>query len=367
MFPVGVSASTLSGSPGGSSMHWLMLLWMWIAGAGATPYMVQDRSPEPLRIEAFAPEIGPDGVAVPGEGVAVHAMARDQATALRLARHASDATPALARRLGVPAGNDIHVYIAPTEAEFKRLQPGAIPDWADGTAWPLQSLIFLRSPHVRAGNATDLTQVLDHELVHVLLGQAFAPRPVPQWLQEGVAQFVAGEYTDRHLQALENGMLGGKLLTLPELTGAFPEDPVRASMAYAQSADLVAFIVGRYGEDALATLVREMSQGQAFGRSLRLATGLGPSELDEAWRARLATSPLWVRAVTSDTLLMSSGALFLLVGAWSVRRRNRAKLERWRREEALQEALRLALERGRPQPARTTSLWVHPEDGRWVH
>jgi hypothetical protein len=329
--------------------------------------MVQDRSPAQAVVETFAPPIGPEWMAVPGEGVIVHAVPSDEATALRLARHAADALPRLSNRLGVATGGAIDIYVAPSEAEFKRIQPGTIPDWADGTAWPQQGLVFLRSPRARAGTADDLAIVLDHELVHVLLGRAFAPKPVPQWLQEGVAQFVAGEYTERHLQALETGMLGGKLLNLAELTGSFPEDPVRARLAYAQSADLVAFVVGRYGEDALGTLIREMSHGTPFGRALRVATGVGPSELDEAWRTRLEQSPLWVRAVTSDTTLMSLGAVALLYGFWRVRRRNREKLERWRREEALEEALRLAIERQAPQPARSTEVWVQPEDRRWIH
>jgi hypothetical protein len=349
-------------------MSLLVFVLLWVSSAwAAIPTMSQDRS-EPVAVDpSFVPDVPLDWVAVPGPGVIVHAAPADQATALRLSRHATEATPKLAERLGVATGGLVDVYLAPDETTFRTLQPGSIPDWADGTAWPTRGLIYLRSPRIRAGTASDLTQVFDHEMVHVLLGRAFAPKPVPQWLQEGVAQFVAGEYTTRHLQAIQNGMLGGKLLTLPELTGAFPEDPVRASLAYAQSADLVAYIVGTYDENALGTLVKEMSQGTSFGRSLRLATGIGPTELDQAWRARLSQSPLWLRAVASDTMIMTAGAVFLLLGWWSVRRRNRRKIERWRREEALEEALRLAIERNQPQPAPRADVWVHPEDRRWVH
>src|SRR6185436_554557 len=259
-------------------MFVLVFLWFWAASAwAAIPTMSQDRS-EPVEVDrAFVPEVPADWIA------------------------------------RTAPGGIVDVYLAPDEATFRSLQPGTIPDWADGTAWPTRGLVYLRSPRIRAGTASDLTQVFDHEMVHVLLGRAFAPKPVPQWLQEGVAQFVAGEYTTRHLQAIRTGMLGGKLLSLPELTGPFPADPVRASLAYAQSADLVAYIVGHYGEDALGTLVQEMSHGTSFGRALRLATGIGPTELDQAWRERLGQSPLWVRAVASDTMLMTAGAVFLLL------------------------------------------------------
>ena len=60
----------------------------------------------------------------------------------------------LAKRLGVPMGRPVDVYLAPDEATFRSLQPGTIPDWADGTAWPTRGLVYLRSPRIRAGTAS---------------------------------------------------------------------------------------------------------------------------------------------------------------------------------------------------------------------
>ena len=203
----------------------------------------------------------------------VYAEPADRKTALVLARYASERIPEIAAQLHVPAGDALEIYIAPSEEAFHRLQPGRVPDWADGTAWPHNGWIFLHSPRARSGIASPLTQVLDHELAHILLGRAFGARPVPQWLQEGVAQLVAKEYTYDKFQTLSAGTLGDNLLSIHELSRGFPDNPFRAKLAYAQSADLVAFLFNNYGERALQVLVQELSSGAHIDDALIAATG----------------------------------------------------------------------------------------------
>jgi hypothetical protein len=76
---------------------------------------------------------------------------------------------------------------------------GPSPEWADATAWPELGAIFLRSPDIRVGGDEPLEQVLDHELVHVLLGRAFGDEQPPIWLQEGVAQVLAKQLGPRRV------------------------------------------------------------------------------------------------------------------------------------------------------------------------
>lgn len=269
--------------------------------------------------------------------------AADAATVRRLAEHAATSMPRIAGELGVPTVEEVRVTLAPSELSFRDLQPGRPPAWADGKAWPEQGLIYLKSPRIRYGTATPLETVLDHELIHVLLGRAFGDRPVPSWLQEGVAKVLAREYTPAMTDALAGAVLGGNLLSLDELTGNFPAEPLRAQLAYAQSADMIAFLRNRWGEDALRVLVRRMAAGASVEESVRAATGLGPVALEAAWRARLLASPIWLRALVRPELWMGLGGLAFLIGAGLRSRRNRKKLERWVEQEALETAVMQAL------------------------
>lgn len=182
-------------------------------------------------------------------------------------------------------------------------------------------------------------QVLDHELVHVLLGQAFKEKRPPQWLQEGVAQVFAGEYTLETADRIAEGMLGRGLFSLGELSHPFPRDPVRAQLAYAQSADFIAWLMSEYGSDVLPILVRESVKGASFEAALRRATGQSLASLDKAWSKRLENSWLWVRAVANDTVLLGLATIFLVVGYLRVKRRNRERLEDMARQDALEDRL----------------------------
>ncbi len=265
----------------------------------------------------------------------------DLAAVRRIAAHVEEAVPRIAEELALPTGRRMRVYVTHSQEQFDTLQPGSPADWVDATAYPHRALIFLRAPRLRPGTAKPLEQVTDHEITHVLVEQSFHGAPVPRWLHEGLAQVVAQEYSQQTTEALARGMLGDNLMSLDELVQGFPRDPLRAQLAYAQSADLVAFIRNEYGHPALQDLLREMSGGTPVRAAFRHATGESLEEVDTAWRSRLQKSQLWFPAIVSDSFFFALGSL-VLVGGWlRVRRRNRERRAWMEREEELQRQLEL--------------------------
>jgi len=266
----------------------------------------------------------------------------------------------------------MRVVLADDEESFFAMQPGRPPLWADGTAWPHQALVFLKSPRARPGTATPLEVVLDHEITHVLLGQAFGHRPVPTWLQEGLAQWIAGEYGPDTVRRLSRASLSGGLLTLDDIKFGFPKDPIRANLAYAQSADLIAYIASEHGEEAIHELVGEMARGTPVNAAFRKATGSFAHELDAQWRDRLEQSSFGISLLAEETLWFGLGAPVLVLGWLGVRRRNRRRKEQWREEEARKDAMYRAM---RPRAPQTPPRPGPPRDGYrmgadsqpWVH
>ncbi len=329
------------------------------APAPSSPALVAAPDPQdPAGVLAPPPVLPPTFVHIAGPHVTVAASPEDAPVARHLAAHAESALPRLARALGLPAGGPILVVLAPDAASFAALQPGAPPDWADGTAWPTRGLVFLHAPRARRGDATPLPQVLDHELVHIILGRAFAPRRVPTWLQEGLAQLYAAELGPDAAARISAARLGDSLLSLRSLTGAFPEDAGRARLAYAQSADFVAYVRAEHGEESLRALIGALAAGRPFEDAVGTATGQSVDALDRAWRARLDASPAWISAAANESLLFTVGAGALVLGALGARRRKRRTLARWEAEERVQEAWARALAEARaPRPA---PAWPHP-------
>ncbi len=300
-------------------------------------------SPQPVE-EVPPPPLPAGWIAVRGPFLVVHGRPEDRPQLTRLARHGARSLPRLAQELGLPLGHTVHVALPTEQVQFRQLQPGAPPHWADGTAWPQHGWIFLRHPRLRPPGATPLQTVLDHELVHVLMGRAFDPNRAPRWLDEGTAQVFAGELTPDTTRRLARGLIGRDLYTLQELDWGFPRDRAGAQLAYAQSADFVAFFRAEYGDDAFRVLLRELSKGAEIQGAVRVSTGLFLEDVDQAWRSRLSRPRLVLSALGAvDTVWFLTGVLGffgVIVVHIRQRRRRRRIIEEERLEEALVEALR---------------------------
>ena len=314
-------------------IRWLLaLLFVLFAAPTAS---AQTWTAAPPKAEIVLPSVPPDWTTVPGTWVRVHGPDDDIALLLRVARAASDSLPALADRLEVPVGGTIHIYVAPTDEMFRSLQPGAPPLWADATAWPRHGTVFLRSPAARDGDAAPLEQVLDHELVHVLLGRAFAPETPPHWLQEGAAQLLAGEMGPDVTRKLSAASLTGSLVYLEALEHRFPKDPVRADLAYAESADFVSWLEATYGPDTLPELVDASARGDSMRQAVYGATGQFLEDIEADWQGRLAGPAFKFASVAQGEWAWGIAAVALVGAAVSRRRRFHRRLAEMEAEEAM--------------------------------
>ncbi|MCK6482340.1 MAG: hypothetical protein L6R43_20000, partial [Planctomycetes bacterium] len=122
----------------------------------------------------------------------------------------------------------------------------------------------------------------------------------------------------------------------------FPAEPALARIAYAQSVDFVAWLLDRFGPDAVRAVVRDLAAGSSAADALRSATGSSLGDLEARWRDHLQLTHGWV------TVLGGSGAvwgfatvLFLLAGVRRTREKRRALKEMEAREAREAEARRL--------------------------
>lgn len=315
----------------------LMLVLLTLAG----PAWAQQWTSAPAPVEGTELPAVPDGwTTVPGTYLRVHGPEELTGVLLRVARHGSTALPHLADELDVPIGETIHVYVAPDDATFRAIQPGLPPTWADATTWPKLGAVFLRAPAARPGDDEPLEQVFDHELVHVLLGRAFAPKAPPTWLQEGVAQVLAHELGPEEAATLQQASLVGALAGVQALELGFPADAHRAKIAYAESADFVAYLGERYGRDIVPKLVRESRGGATLRQTVYASTGGHYLEdVEKDWLARYDTAPVKFAALANGEWVWWIGAVVLAV-AWVRRRREfKRRLAEMEAEEALVDQL----------------------------
>lgn len=305
---------------------WLVLLWACLA---LTPSAwAQQWTAAPPRVVLTELPVPPaDWTTIPATYLRVHGPIDDVPVLLRVARHASTKLPEFAEQLRVPIGTTIHVYVAPDNETFRALQPGAPPRWADATAWPELGVVFLRAPQAREGGDPEtLEQVLEHELVHILVGRAFAPSDPPAWLQEGAAQLLANQLGPDEAQILARGARSG-WINLDAIEHRFPVDPRRAELAYAESADFLAYLIQTGGPDVLPELIARSRAGGSIRQVVYQSTGLFLEDAEQDWRDRHRSLSIQLAALANLDWLWGVGAIVLVVAGIRRRRALKRRLE----------------------------------------
>jgi tetratricopeptide (TPR) repeat protein len=177
-------------------------------------------------------------------------------------------------RLGFAPPQTIEVVLQ-TAAAFR--DTTRAPEWA--AAW---NDGVIRVPVAGLSTPTGgLVRVLRHELVHSFVA-ARAGASCPTWLQEGLAQWMAGSDSER-----EDDVVAASARPLPRLeslekpfTG---KDEAEAAAAYAQSLSVVAHVARTRGESALRRLVDAIGEGRPAAEALPIALGLSYGELQSEW------------------------------------------------------------------------------------
>jgi hypothetical protein len=283
----------------------------------------------------------------------------------------------LSKDLGQSVLSSVYVRVARGPDQMVQLAPVGWPpyDYAVGMAYPSAHLILLSMQAPVTWEATDLAEVLQHELAHLALDEAVAGHHVPLWFNEGLAMYESGEGRWLRWQTLSYAALGDRLIPLSDLDRAFPRDATGVGLAYAESADVVRFLARDVDRARFGSLVQRVRVGVAFNRALEDAYSTDVRKLEYEWREDVKKHLRLLPLLTGGGLF---GALTgaLLMAAWVRRRRHaRAKLAQWAREEAESDVAMVA-HRVNPAlaapdvvpddgPPRVPSMPVVEHEGRW--
>ena len=162
--------------------------------------------------------------------------------------------------------------------DFKSLTNA--PDWSGG--------LYDGKIRIPVGGLTgmneNLRRILYHEYAHVLI-RALARNHVPLWLNEGLAQWAAGE-TTIHLEA--RLAQGEKIIPFSRFEKSFAGlSPAEVSLAYRQSLSLTNFLIEHFGEAQIIELLKDLGEGVPFdkaGERILATWGGNMNGLVQAWQ-----------------------------------------------------------------------------------
>jgi hypothetical protein len=261
-----------------------------------------------------------------------------------VAEQARSALADLAGRLGRPVDRPIHIVTYQSRADML----GALIDRGDVFEARLSTLGARVAPDILLLLAGDdnpeLSDVVRHELshtvLHLRLGKEYLD--VPAWLDEGLAMYAEGELGTAEAAGLRAATRDDRLLSLRSLT-TFPGQAELVPLAYAESQDVVSWLIEQYGEADIRSLLDTLSTGQlsadealkqvyqadqlALYQAYRADRGLGPAGTPVPGAARPAPASrmdfgpgmaLWCLGIWC--VVLAAGLLLTAVLWWVLRR-----------------------------------------------
>ena len=205
--------------------------------------------------------------------------------------------------LGIGRAGPITVVLAPTDEAFNQLQPPGepLPAWASGVAYPGLMTMVIRSYHVPGTPRQDIGTIFVHELTHLFLGARFGTRPIPRWLNEGLAMYEAYEWEPGQEWTLVQAVIANRVPPLDDLTARFERGEVEARLAYLLAGALVNDMIVTYGREAFGSFVGRLAQGDSLDDAMIGAYGVSPSLFEQRWRAHLDRRYAWIPILTSSS------------------------------------------------------------------
>ncbi len=109
----------------------------------------------------------------------------------------------------------------------------------------------------------DIDAVLAHELSHTVLHLGFeeAYLNAPLWLDEGLAMYSEGDLSTSDRRILDDAIRSNELMSLRSLT-SFPGRAELVPLAYAESQDIVSFLLTRDGLVVFRSFLDDLGSGQ---------------------------------------------------------------------------------------------------------
>lgn len=189
----------------------------------------------------------------------------------------------LADNTGAELVSPVSLYIYASSAD---LQGSMIfpQEWTGGVAFTEYGIITI-------GITTDAAGLdwgkgaIAHELTHLVVNQVtFNPYNIlPVWLDEGLAMVSEGDLDPAFADVFSQAEKNNTLISLRSLSSPFSADTYESLLSYAESYEVVNYLITEFGRDSMLALLNTFGQGSGYDEALNKVYGFDTDGLNAAW------------------------------------------------------------------------------------
>lgn len=237
--------------------------------------------------------------------VVVHWTGDDPSIGQSALSAANDALPLLTSNIPTSSDNLLRIYVYPRTDDLQAALRLTGRNWIGAHAHPELGVVLVTASNASTANQ-GLAIDISHELTHLLLYQATGSyyEAIPLWLEEGMATILEPENNDLFDEILQRALESGDTIPIQQLCRSFPSENEELLLAYAQSASMVRYIQGEFGNYAPSQLIRAIADGAKCENVTQEVLGLSMAELSEEWIERNAPVSLLSRMWRQGRLLL---------------------------------------------------------------
>ncbi len=226
--------------------------------------------------------------------------------------------------------DSIVIVIVKDNQHWQEFEQIGAPEWARGVYLSVNNIIALNlsKPGTSLAN---LESVIVHELSHAFFYKAFQDSHTPNWLNEGLAEYLSGGIVKLDLFVLASALQAHSLPELAELDNMhrFPRN--KAQLAYMQCLTAVQFLFEKLGDqrDEFFQVVKDKGWHEALGEILQM----DEIDFELAWYEYAKKRFRWYVIFNLENLLWVLGALAVIaIFIWKIFK-NRQKMRKWAEEQ----------------------------------
>lgn len=214
----------------------------------------------------------------------------DDAFAGELMTAIQDALTRLAGNTGAEIEKPVSFYIYANSSDLQGSMIFA-QEWTGGVAFTQYGIIAIGIGTSRSDIEWG-KGVVAHELTHLVINQlTFNPyNSLPTWLNEGLAMVSEGALDAQFTSVLSQARSQNKLISVRSLASPFSAYAEESVLAYAESYEVVNYLIGNYGQKKMFELLSTFKQGSGYDEALIAVFGFDMDGLNTRWRASIGAA-----------------------------------------------------------------------------